>query len=133
MAFSHGRKTFVSVNGTDLSGFTNASSLEQTADKHDVTTYGNDDHVYNGGLRDGTGSLSGIYDNTASGPRAILRPLIGQTVTVIRRPDGTGSGKAQDLVSAIVVKYTEAAPVADMVQWSCDLQLSGVKTSTPQP
>jgi hypothetical protein len=133
MTFSHGRKTFISVNGTDLSGFTNASVLEKTADKHDVTTYGNDDHVYNGGLRDGTASLSGIYDNTASGPRGVLNPLVGQTVTVIRRPDGTGSGKAQDLVSALVIKYNESAPVADMVQWSCDLQLTGTKNATPQP
>ena len=135
MAFSHGRKTFISLNGVDLSTFVTTSSLEKTTDKHDVTTYGADDHGYQGGLRDGTCTMSGIYDNTAGGPRATIQAIraAGANVTLIRRPDGTGSGKAQDSVSVLVEKYNETNPVADMVTWSCDMQMSGAVTTTPQP
>lgn len=132
MAFSHGRKTFLSLGGADLSSFTTTSTIEKTSDKHDVTTYGLDNHAYSGGLKDGTGSISGIYDNTVAGPRAIITPLIGTTVTLIRRPDGTGAGKAQDLVTVLVEKYNETNPVADMVTWSCDVQMSGPVNSAPQ-
>lgn len=132
MSFSHGRKTFISLNGVDLSAFTTTSQLEKNADKHDVTTYGNDNHVYQGGLKDGVATMSGVYDNTAGGPRATIQALIGTNVTLIRRPDGTGSGKAQDSVSVLVEKYVETNPVADMVTWSCDLQMSGAVTTTAQ-
>ena len=48
MAFVHGKNTFISLNGSDLSAFTNTSELGRTADSHDVTTYGKNSHVYAG-------------------------------------------------------------------------------------
>ena len=133
MAFIHGKNTFISVDGNDLSAYTNQSELNLTADSHDVTTYGKDSHVYQAGLKDGTASISGIYDDTAStGPRAVLEPLVGAAaVTLIRQPEGTGPAP-QDSVSVIVTKYTETNPVADMVTWSADLQLAGDVDSTAQ-
>jgi hypothetical protein len=132
MAFVHSKDTFISLNGSDLSAFTNTSSLTRRADKHDVTTYGKDDHVYQGGLGDGAFSMGGIYDSTAAGPRDIIEPLIGTTVTLIRRVEGTGSGKPQDSVSVLVEEYVETSPVADMVQWTATLQPSDAVTSTDQ-
>jgi hypothetical protein len=132
MSFVHGKNTYISLNGVDLSAYVTTSQLEKSADKHDVTTYGQTTHVYNGGLKDGTASISGIYDNGVSGPRASILALIGTTCTLVRRPDGTGTGKAQDSVTVLVEKYTETNPVADMVTWACDLQLSGAVTTTAQ-
>lgn len=40
MAFVHGKDTFISLNGSDLSTYTNTSELSRSADRHDVTTYG---------------------------------------------------------------------------------------------
>jgi hypothetical protein len=132
MSFVHGKNTYVSLNGVDLSTYVTTSQLEKNADKHDVTTYGQATHVYNGGLLDGTATMSGVYDNGVSGPRATIQALIGTTCTLVRRPDGTGSGKAQDSVTVLVEKYVETNPVADMVTWSCDMQLSGAVTTTAQ-
>lgn len=132
MTFVHGKDTFFSVNGTDLSTFTKTSDLERTADIHDVTCYGNVAHVYSGGLLDGKGSAGGVYDNGAQGPRATLEPLLGTSVTVIRRPAGTGSGRPQDSVTVVVGKYVETNPADDMVSWACELQLSGDVTTTAQ-
>lgn len=131
--FVHGKNTFVSLNGSDLSTYATTSQLERNADKHDVTTYGKNDHVFQGGLGNGAFTMSGIYDSTASvGPRAVIEPLVGTVVQLIRRPEGTGSGKPQDKVNVLVEKYVETSPVADMVTWSLDLQPSDSVDSTPQ-
>lgn len=133
MAFVHGKDTFISLDANDLSAFTNTSELGRTADSHDVTTYGKNSHVFNGGLLNGTGSMSGIYDNsTSSGPAAVIKPLIGTVVELIRRAEGTGAGRPQDTVDVLVTGYTETNPVADMVAWSCDLQLSDDVATTSQ-
>lgn len=132
MSFSHGRNTFISLNGVNLSAYVTTSQIEKTGDKHDVTVYGASNHAYQGGLLDGTATMSGIYDNTAGGPRATILALIGTTCTLLRRPDGTGTGRAQDSVTVFVEKYNETNPVADMVTWSCDLQLAGAVTTTAQ-
>jgi hypothetical protein len=132
MAFVHAKNTFVSLNGSDLSTFSDNSTMTLKSDLHDVTTYGKNDHVYQGGLGDGTASISGTYDNGASGPRDVIVPLRGSTVTFIRRPEGTGSGLPQDSVSVVVGEYGETAAVADYVKWSVTLQLSDAVTSTNQ-
>lgn len=133
MSFVHGRHTVFKLDSKDLSAFTTTSQLERTSDSHDVTTYGKDSHVFNGGLLNGTATASGIYDNTTStGPRAIIEPLLGSIVTLLRQPDGVGSGKAQDTGQVLVTKYVETSPVADMVTWSVDLQLSGDVDSAVQ-
>jgi hypothetical protein len=137
MTFVHGKNTYISLNAVNLSAFTNAFEFSRTADSHDVTTYGKNAHVKEGGLLDGTGSMGGIYDNTttpasAAGPRAVIEPLIGTVVELIRRPEGTGSGKAQDTVDVLVTNYTETSPVADMVTWTCEFELSDDVNSTAQ-
>ncbi len=139
MSFVHGRDTFISLDGDDLSPYTNTSSWEDTSDKHDVTCYGANRKAYNPGLGDGKLSFGGVYDNTAAGPKAIIEAIKAghdagtiTSVTLIRRPEGTGSGRPQESVAVMVEKYTESNPVADMVTWSCDLQMSGDITRTTQ-
>jgi hypothetical protein len=125
MAFVHGKGTFISLDAKDLSAFTDSSELNRSADSHDVTTYGKNAHVYQGGLKDGKASMSGTYDNTAvTGPRAVIMPLLGTVVPLIRQTEGTGSGKPQDAVDVLVTGYVETNPVADMVKWSCEMVLS---------
>lgn len=132
MAFVHGKTTYISLDGDDLSTYTNTSQLGRTADSHDVTCYGASAHAFNGGLLNGTASMGGIYDDTTAGPRDVIEPLIGTVVALVRRPEGTGSGKPQDTVNVLVTGYTETAPVADMVTWECQMQLSGDVTSVNQ-
>jgi hypothetical protein len=132
VTFIHGRFTYISVDSNDLSQFVTTSNLGRTADSHDVTTYGKNSHVFAGGLLNGTGSMQGVYDDGETGPRAILEPLIGTVVELVRRPEGTGSGKPQDTVDVLVTNYTETNPVAEMVTWQCDFQLSDDVATTDQ-
>lgn len=133
MTFIHGKNTYVSLNGSDLSAYSKKSGWERGADTHDTTTFGLDDYRFQGGLKKGSASIEGVYDNTGgTGPRAVINALIGSTVTFIRRPEGTGAGKPQDSVSVVVEKYVETNPVEDMVTWSVELKLAGAVTSTTQ-
>lgn len=134
MTFVHGKDTVLTIDGDDISIYTNSSSWEDSSDKHDVSCYGAERKAYAYGLGDGTLSMEGVYDNTAAGPKAILEGIkdAGALVTLIRRPEGTGSGLPQESVSVLVEKYTETNPVADMIKWTCDLQMSGTITRTTQ-
>lgn len=134
MSFVHAKNTFISIDGNNLSTFTNTSSWEDSSAKHDVTCYGANRMAYAYGLGDGKQTIGGVYDNTAAGPKAVLEAIkdAGELVTLIRRPEGTGSGRPQESVSVLVEKYTESSPVADMVTWSADLQMSGDITRTTQ-
>jgi len=105
MTLVHSKSTVITVGGADLSAFTNESSFGRKADKHDVTTYGKNDHVYAPGLGDGDFSMGGVYDNSVTGPRDVLEPLVGTMVTVIRKPEGTGSGLPQDSFSSLLEEY----------------------------
>lgn len=133
MAHVHGKNTVVKVGADDLSQYTNASELTKGADTHDTTTYGNNAHRYDGGLLDSKYTMSGVYDSTAAtGPRAVLNPLVGTAATVVRQIEGAGSGKPQDSFSAILNSYVETAPTADMVAWSSEWTIDGEVDSTPQ-
>lgn len=132
MAFKHGKDTYISVDANDISAYTNQSELDVNADEHDVTCYGADDHVVEGGLLAGGMSMGGIYDDTAAGPKAVLEPLIGTKVTLIRRPIGPGAGKPQESLTVLISRYVETNPVAGMITWACELTKSGPVNRTPQ-
>lgn len=133
MPFVHGRTAGITLDGKDLSSFSNNIAFNRSADTHQTTSFGGTSHTFAGGLRNGTCTVTGTYDSiTVTGPRAIIRPLIGNTVTLLYRPEGTGSGRPLDTVTVVVGGYDETAPVADMVTWSATFQLSGDVVTTAQ-
>lgn len=136
MAYIHGRNTVVKVNAKDLSQYIKTSTLEVDSDVHDTTGYGSTAHTKQGGLLDASFTMSGTYDSTATtGPRAALLPLIGvgTGTPVIIWPEGAGTGKPQDSFTGLIKKYTQTAPVDDMVTWAVDIEVSGAIASTTQP
>lgn len=134
MSFIHGKGAVVSIDGKAMSAYASSVTFTRTADSHDVTTFGKNSKVYQAGLKDGTASMEGIYDNTANlGPGAVLRALIGAAaVSLVYRPEGTATGKPSATVNVIVTTYEETTPVADMITWKADLQMSDDITDTTQ-
>jgi hypothetical protein len=133
MAKIHGKGLVVLLDADDLSTHSNNMEFNRKADSHDVTTFGNNSHRKQGGLGDGSATLSGFYDSTAgTGPRAVIEPLIGTVVPLVHRPEGTGVGKPQDTVNVLVVTYTETTPVADMITFSVELEFDGDVTTVAQ-
>jgi hypothetical protein len=133
MAFTHSKKTVILVAGNNISAYCTDSNCEQSSGTEDLTTYGKNNVVKGPTLLDGAFGCSGKYDDTAAGPRKILKPLVGTTVTVIYRPEGTGSGLPQDSFSVVVTKYTETAPVAGYRTWALETEPSDAWTTTNQP
>ena len=133
MSKVHGKSTVIKVDANDISTYVNASELTEGADSHDNTGYGEDGHRYDGGLLDSKFTMSGKYDNTAStGPRAVLKPLVGQKASITRQPEGTGAGKPQDLFTGLLTSYVETNPVADYISWSAEWLVDGTVDDTAQ-
>lgn len=126
MAFVHGKVTAVSIDTKSLGVYSNTVTFTRTADTHDVTTFGKNSKVYAPGLKDGTATIEGIYDNTAViSPSVVFRPLVGAaTVVMVYMPEGSAVGKPKATVNVLVNSYEESSPVADMVTWTAELQLS---------
>lgn len=135
MAHKHGKDTVLKVNSNDISVYTNESELNETTDTHEATTYGADDHAFDPGLNNGTFTCGGIYDSTAgTGPRAVFKAVkaLNAAVPIIRQDEGTGSGKPQDSFNAILTSYVQSNPVADMIKWKADFQVTGAVSSAAQ-
>jgi hypothetical protein len=124
----HGRHTVVLLDDNDISVFTNTSDWNRNADEHDITCYkpaGDDSADYAGGLTRGTVPIGGFYDDGATGPSAVIEPLIGTKVDLVYRPEGDGTGKPEKTVTVLVKSYNETAPVAEMRGWTAELTMSG--------
>lgn len=134
MAFVHGKGTAYTIDGDDLSAYGNSVTFTRTADTHEVTTFGKNSKVYAPGLKDGTGSIEGIYDNTLStGPGAVLRPLVGAAVVdLVYMPEGDATGKPAATVDVLINSYEESAPVGDMITWTAEFQMSDDIADTTQ-
>lgn len=128
MAFVHGKGTYFSVATHSLSAFINNVAQKRSADSHDTTTFGQTGHTYQGGLTDGTYTLTGTYDNGASNtPKTILEADLG-TVVAFEYREETATGKPATTGNVVVTAYEETAPVADMITWSATLQITGAVT-----
>lgn len=135
MSRSHGKLTEIALSGAslpvtgyiDISEHIQTSEFTRSADALETTTYGKDSRTYAAGLKNGTFTMSGLYDtSTTTGPRAVLKAAIGSesTVTLRRRTEGTGTGKPQDLVAVVFTSYVETNPFAEQVAWSAEANLS---------
>lgn len=132
MATKHSKLTVILINSNDISEFCTDSTCEQSAGTEDNTTYGKDAIVKDPTLLTGAFSCAGKYDDSATGPRAVLKPLVGTKVTVKYRPEGTGSGLPEDEFDAVITKYTETAPVAGYRTWALETEPSDSWDSTDQ-
>lgn len=123
MSFVHGKNTKVKLDDTDISKFCNSTERSREADTHDTTTYGKNSKTYHGGLKDGTVTLEGIYDSDEEdGPRAVIDSLLGTKVTFKFSPEGDDG--PTDKMDVVVDSYEETSEVADMIQWTAELQMS---------
>lgn len=132
MGSVHNKETVILLDGNDISQFCNTSDWQRTADEHETTGYTMDDATFEGGIRRGTMPIGGRYDDGASGPKAVIEPLLGTKVELVYRPEGTGTGKPERTVTVLVKTYNETAPVAEIRRWTVDLTMSGAVSDVDQ-
>lgn len=132
MARKHSKYTVIIIDGHDISTDCTDSTCEQSSGTEDNTTYGKNAQVFDPTLLNSAFSCGGKYSDSATGPRAVLKPLVGTKVPVQYRPEGTGSGLPQDEFDAVITKYTETAPVAGYRLWTLETQPSDEWDSSDQ-
>ena len=135
---SHGKDVYLSLEDSaastlrNISPYITSSTFNQSNDTHDVTTYGDEAHEYVGGLTNGTINITGLYDITASvGSATVLDSLVGLdgvTVGFEYGPNGNANGAVKYSGECILQDLAYSAPVADLVTFTCTLQISGAVT-----
>jgi hypothetical protein len=134
----HGKDAYFAVEdaaGTtlrDLSPYLNSIDFSQENDTHDDTTYGSDGHTFRAGLTNGSISIGGVWDRTATtGADVVLQSLVGNSDPVAFEygPEGNTAGQVRKAGVAVLSSYAESAPVADLVTFTASFQISGSVTT----
>ena len=74
MAFVHGKDSKIFFNNNDFGAYFNNVDFTRTADVSETTAFGSDNKTFISGDKDGTVSLTGMFDATAD---AVLQPFLG--------------------------------------------------------
>ena len=121
MAFIHGKSTKVFFNSTDFSSYLTNVDMTKSADVAETTTFGNDNKTYIAGEKDGSISLSGMFDATGD---ALVQPFVGSTsnTNVIVAIDTLSATKQVSFGSGLFTEYGISDPVGDLVAISMSVQ-----------
>lgn len=127
MGFIHGKNTGVLVGGGNLSAFFNEASASQDVETAETTTFGSSAKSYIVGLKDGTMSVSGMFDGAdASVDDQIAGALGAEAASVATiAPEGLTVGKASYSCAARKTSYEISSPVGDVVSTSLSIQADG--------
>lgn len=136
MAFVHGKGGVFKIDnaaGTlqTLTAYIDQWSISQTVDTAETTTMGSEVKTYLSGQSDGTVSVSGLYDSTAStGPDVTLAGLIGleTTSTFELGPEGGTTGKIKYSGECFLTGYEITVASQDVSKFTADFQCTGAIT-----
>lgn len=127
--FRHGKGTVVLANHYDLSSITNASDIEASVDKADVTCYGQNDKKYLAGQVDNVVKYSGVYDANASlasfaigegfRKQELLVAVLGASTGTANTfgAEGSARGRKARLFRGSPEGMKFSAPMNDAVKW----------------
>ena len=132
MAFKHGKNASFKVDNsggtlTDISSYLNEISLPRSIETGETTSFGNSAKTYLVGLSDSTLSISGTWDATLD---AHLAGIIGQAASVSFEygPEGTSTGSIKYTGESYLTSFETSSPVADVVTFSAEFQVTGTVT-----
>lgn len=125
--YRHGKNTVVLVDANDLSSFFNEASSTREVETAETTSFGSSAKTYISGLKDGTISVSGMFDGSASAVDQILTAAIGSatdSITTIA-VEGTATGGLCHMAAVQETSYEVTSPVGDVVSTSAEFQADG--------
>lgn len=127
MGFIHGKNTGVLVDAADLTAYFNEASASQDVETAETTTFGNSAKTYIIGLKDGTMSVSGMFDGAEDAVDDVISGSLGSDTpgfTTIA-PEGLTIGKSSYSCQARKTSYEVSSPVGDVVSTSMSIQADG--------
>ena len=132
---THGKDSVFKVEDSgattlrDISGDLTNVAFNRANDTHDTTAFGAEGHTFVTGLTNGTITLTGWTTTTAStGTLTVLDSLVGlDSITVgwEYSPHGSTAGLVKYTGECILISLDVSDPVADLISFSCQLQISG--------
>lgn len=128
MAFRHGKNTAVLFGGFPLSAYFNEATASAEVETAETTAFGSSAKTYITGLKDGTVSLSGMFDGDAGAVDPVMAAAIGSdanNVVTIAPDGGIAKGNRCVTLNAKETSYEVSSPVSDVVSVSADLQADG--------
>lgn len=123
--FRHGKNVNVFIDEFDFSTYFNDVSASTTVDTAESSAFGTSAKTYVVGHRDGTISLSGMFEGTAStGTDEFFENALGNTTKalVIVAPEGHSNGTGAIMLEADNTSYEVSGAIADIVQASAEFQ-----------
>lgn len=126
MAFSHGKDTHFTLDGTDISAYTDTSELQRAVENAEVTAYTNDDRAYIAGLRGHTIPLGGPWDPILDA--AVIGADAGAVAAWVFGPAGSGTGSVRYTGNCLFENYTVSSPVSGRTAWSATLRVTAAVT-----
>lgn len=132
MAFKHGKNAVFKVDNsggtlTNISTYLNNVSFPRSVETGETTSFGNSAKTYIVGLSDSTISVDGTWDATVD---AHLAAVLGQDASLSFEygPEGSGSGSVKFTGECYLTSYETSSPVADVVKFTAEFQVTGTVT-----
>lgn len=125
--YRHGKNTSVFFDKYDLSTFFSEASTSRTVETNETTTFGASAKTYLAGLRDGTVSLSGLFDGSVAAVDELLAASLGSSTDNVATFlfEGVTTGQICHLMTTQSTSYEVTSPVSDVVSVSAELQANG--------
>jgi len=123
--FRHGKNVNVFIDEFDFSTYFNDFSASTSVDTAETSAFGTSAKTYVVGHRDGTISLSGMFEGTAStGTDEFFNTALGNATKalVIVAPEGHSNGTGAIMLEADNTSYEVSGAIADIVQASAEFQ-----------
>lgn len=128
MASLHGKAGALLLNEFNLSSYLNSMDSAVSVDQGETTTFGNSAKTYLPGLRDGTTSIGGYFDSTATtGADVVLAAaMAGVNKVLTIAPAGLATiGLPAKLSLCNPSNYKVSTPVGGIVSFTADLPPTG--------
>jgi hypothetical protein len=123
--FAHGKNVNVFLNEFDFSTYFTDVSAATSVDTAETSAFGTSAKTYITGHRDGTVSLSGMFEGTASdGTDEFFNTALGSAtkIKVLVAPQGNTNGAGAIMLIADDTSYEVSGAIADVVQASAEFQ-----------
>ena len=127
MANYRGENVAVTFAGTDISGDGRSVSISESAEALDNTVYGDANKTKQAGLKDGSGSFSGL-DTTGAWSTGWNAIAVGSENELVIYPEGNTTGNRSIAADVVVTERALELPYDGLVTFSMSFEVSGAVT-----
>lgn len=122
--FAHGKNVKVYIDEFDFSVYFTDVTATTTVEVAETSGFGTDAKTYIPGMKDGSVSLSGLFDGTATGTDVYFNSALGSTTkqNIIVAPGGHSNGANAIILQSDDTSYEVSGAIGDVVQTSAEFQ-----------